>query len=101
MSEFWSWQTLATYAGATAATMLVTQFVKGLADKFFNVPTNLIAYGVALVVLILAQQFTGTLDASTAALSAFNAILVATAASGSYDAASRMKDGFVWKKENV
>ena len=90
MNEFWSWQTLATYAGATAATLLVTQFVKGLADKYFTIPTNLVAYGVALVVLILAQQFTGTLDASTAVLSVFNAILVATAASGSYDAAHRI-----------
>ena len=60
MNEFFTWTTLATYAGATLATSLITQLIKGLGfiDK---IPTRITSYAIALVVLIAATFFTGGL----------------------------------------
>ena len=85
MSEFFTWPTLGTYAGAVLATGLVTQAFKGVSfiDK---IPTRLFAYVVALVVLLAANFVTGTLDLPVAGLCVVNAVVVALAANGGYDA---------------
>ena len=59
-NEFFTWAVLLTYAGATLATSLVTQLIKGVGfiDK---IPTRLTSYIIALVVLIAATFFTGGL----------------------------------------
>lgn len=59
-NEFFTWAVLLTYAGATLATSLVTQLIKGVGfiDK---IPTRLTSYVIALVVLIAATFFTGGL----------------------------------------
>lgn len=46
MDEFFSWQMLATFAGATAATGILTQFLKNLIPKL---PTQWLSYLLALV----------------------------------------------------
>ena len=53
MNEFFTWTTLATYAGATAAVGLITQLFKGVGfiDK---IPTRITSYAIALVVLVAA-----------------------------------------------
>jgi hypothetical protein len=91
MNEFFTWQQLVTFAGAMAATGIITQFVKGLVDKVVHIPTQALAYAVALIVLYAAHFFTGTLDGPTAAISLFNAILIATATSGTVDAVKRVE----------
>lgn len=85
MNEFFTWAALGTYAGATVLTMMVTQLFKGV--RFIEqIPTRLFAYLVALIVLLMASIITGTLTFETGSLAAINAVVVALAASGGYDA---------------
>ena len=90
MNEFFTWTTLATYAGATLATSLITQLIKGLGfiDK---IPTRITSYAIALVVLMAATFFTGGLTLEAGALCVINAVVVSLAANGAYDAVARNK----------
>ena len=90
MNEFFTWTTLATYAGATAAVGLITQLFKGLGfiDK---IPTRITSYAIALVVLVAASFFTGGLTLEAGALCVINAVVVSLAANGAYDAVARNK----------
>ena len=90
INEFFTWEMLATFSGACVITGVVTQFV----DKLFkNVPTQAVAYFVALVVLLLANLFTGTLTVSSGVLCLFNAILVCGATSGTISGVKRIAKG--------
>ena len=84
MDAFFSWATLATYAGALGATMAITQLFKDVhfVDKL---PTRIFSWIVAAIVLILANLFTGTLTWGSAALSVINAVVVSLASNGGYD----------------
>lgn len=90
MNEFFTWTTLATYAGATLATSLITQLIKGLGfiDK---IPTRITSYAIALVVLLAATFFTGGLTLEAGALCVINAVVVSLASNGAYDAVARNK----------
>lgn len=90
MNEFFTWTTLATYAGSTAAVGLITQLFKGLGfiDK---IPTRITSYAIALVVLLAATFFTGGLTLEAGALCVINAVVVSLAANGAYDAVARNK----------
>lgn len=90
MNEFFTWTTLATYAGATLATSLITQLIKGLGfiDK---IPTRITSYAIALVVLVAATFFTGGLTLEAGALCVINAVVVSLAANGAYDAVALNK----------
>lgn len=82
---FFDWSILATYAGATAATIAVTQVFKGVG--FINrIPTRLFAYIVALIILVAATAFTDGVALESAALCVVNALMVSLASNGAYDA---------------
>ncbi len=85
MNEFFSWATLGTYAGAVLATTLITQLIKGI-GFIDRIPTRIVAYVIALIVLLITNAVTGTLDLATAGLSVVNAVIVSLAANGGYDA---------------
>ena len=91
--EFFTWEYIATFAGCMACTGVITQFIKNWLDSLVHIPTQLLAYLVALVVLLAAQAFTGALTASMAALDLLNAVLIAAAASGTYDGIRRIGGG--------
>lgn len=80
-----SWESLGTMAGATAATLMIVQLIKAPLDTIWKIPTRLVVYLVALVILLAAQAFTGGVDAQTGALAAVNAVMVALSAYGSYE----------------
>lgn len=84
MTQFFTWATLGTYAGAVLATTLVTQMLKGVSfiDKL---PTRIFSYIVAAVVLVLAHVFTGDISPSGIALCLVNAVVVSLASNGAYD----------------
>jgi len=84
-TEPFTWEQLATIAGATLATLLVVQLLKLPIDKVWKIPTRLVAYAIALVVMILATHFTAGLTPQNAILAAVNAVIVALAAMGSYE----------------
>lgn len=81
----YSWLYLATVAGATAATLLIVQFLKVPLDMVWKIPTRLLVYLIALVIMLVAQYFVDGLTLEKAALAFINAFVVALAAYGSYE----------------
>ena len=84
-TEPFTWEQLATIAGATLATLLVVQLLKLPIDKVWKIPTRIVAYLIALVIMILATHFTTGITWNNAILAAVNAVIVALAAMGSYE----------------
>ena len=83
--EPFTWAYLASIAGATAATLLIVQFLKVPLDKVWKIPTRLFVYVIALLIMIIATVFTGGLTIETALLAVVNAFIVALTAYGSYE----------------
>ena len=90
--NFFDWAYLGTFAGALAAVALITQMIKNL-PGIKRIPTQLMSWLLAVVVLILAHAFGGTLDAQSAVLSLFNGAMVSLAANGGYAALKRVMGG--------
>lgn len=84
-AEAYTWESLATVAGATAATLLIVQYLKMPLDRVWKIPTRALVYVVALLILLGATAFTRGLTAADAPLLAVNAFVVALAAYGSYE----------------
>ena len=84
-TEPFTWEYLATIAGATAATLLIVQLLKLPLDKLWKIPTRIWVYLIALILMLLATVFTTGLSVETALLTAVNAVIVALAAMGAYD----------------
>jgi hypothetical protein len=80
-----SWDYLATIAGATAATLLIVQLLKLPLDKMWKIPTRIWVYIIALILMLLATLFTTGLNVQTGLLTAVNAVIVALAAMGAYE----------------
>lgn len=89
--SFFTWEQLATYGGATVATMLFVQFTKEL-PGIVKIPTRLWAFCVAAVLMILATVFTApTVTPGVILLTIINAVIVAMAAVGGYDITHKIK----------
>ena len=84
-TEPFSWEQLATIAGATLATLLIVQLLKLPLDRVWKIPTRFVVFLIAAAVLLLAPQFTAGLTAQNALLTLINAVIVALAAMGSYE----------------
>lgn len=88
MNEFFTWTILGTYAGCVLATSLITQLIKEW-SFLKSIPTRLVSYVVALLVLLAANAISGTLDLPAAGLCVVNAV-VALAANGGYEAVAKV-----------
>ena len=80
-----SWEQLATIGGAAMATMLIVQLLKLPLDKVWKIPTRIIVFVIAFIVLGLATYFTQGLTWNTALLTVINAVIVALTAMGGYE----------------
>lgn len=87
-----TWEQLATIAGATLATLLIVQLLKLPLDKVWKIPTRIVAYVISLIIVLLATHFTIGLTWSNVALSALNAVIVALSAMGAYELTFRKID---------
>jgi len=83
MQEFFTWAMLGTYAGAVVAVTLITQLIK---EWLKSVPTRIVSYVIALVVLLAAAAFNNALTLADGALCLFNAVIVSLAANGGFEA---------------
>ena len=99
-TEPFSWEQLATIAGATMATLLIVQLLKLPLDKVWKIPTRIIAYVIALVIMIVATAFTVGLTWSNAGLAAINAVIVALAAMGAYEVTFAKIENYRANKES-
>ena len=84
-TEPFTWTYLATIAGATVATVLIVQLLKLPMDKVWKIPTRIIVFLIAAIVLLLATYFTQGLTWENALLTILNAVIVALAAMGAYE----------------
>ena len=84
-TEPFTWAYLATIAGATVATVLIVQLLKLPMDKVWKIPTRIIVFLIAAIVLLLATYFTQGLTWENALLTILNAVIVALAAMGAYE----------------
>lgn len=83
----YSWDVLKTIAGATAATLLVVQYLKDLLDRWTYIPTRLVVLTVATLINVGAQAFTTGIAAADIPLLILNSFVVSFAAMGAYDTA--------------
>ena len=83
----YTWAILGTTAGATAATLLIVQYLKDLIDRWGNVPTRLVVLIVSALITIGAQAFTAGIAAADIPLLIINSFVVSFAAMGAYDTA--------------
>lgn len=82
--EFITWTDLATYTGALAMVLIITQLTKEI-KLIKSIPTQLWSYIVSLMILYPAYYFTGQLTASNAVLLLFHGAIVALAANGGFE----------------
>jgi hypothetical protein len=80
-----TWEQLATIAGAALATMLIVQLLKLPLDKVWKIPTRIIVFLIAAVVMLLATYFTQGLTWDSALLTVLNAVVAALTAMGGYE----------------
>jgi len=90
MDHFFTWATLGTFAGASAATTLITQIIK---RPLARIPTQFVSYAVALAILLLATAATGAAGWTEWVLVPLNALIVSMAANGAFTAIVRTKNG--------
>ena len=95
-TEPFTWEYLATIAGATLATLLIVQLLKLPLDKVWKIPTRIVVYVIALIILLPATLFTGSLTVESGVLTAVNAVIVALAAMGAYEVTFRK-----WEKQDI
>lgn len=81
----YTWEYLASIAGATALTLLIVQFLKFPLDRVWMIPTRLFVYFIALLILIVATAFTTGLTLQNALMAFVNAFLVALTSYGAYE----------------
>lgn len=81
-----SWQSLASFGGASVTVGVLTQLFKGLFDKLpFHLPTRVLSYIFALAVLLCATAFTGGDSVGDYMICLINAAFVSLASNGAYD----------------
>ena len=80
-----TWEQLATIAGAATATLLIVQLLKLPLDKVWKIPTRIIVFLIAAIVMLLATYFTQGLSWNTALLTILNAVIAALTAMGAYE----------------
>jgi hypothetical protein len=88
MNSFFSADMLMTYSGATLAVTLVTQFLKGIrwVDRL---PTRVVSYFIALSIIIVSAFVRGGVRWHEIVLALVNAVVVALAANGAFDAVKK------------
>lgn len=91
-TEGYSWNILGTIAGAAAFTLLFVQYIKAPLDKVWKVPTRMLAYGIAFLVMLGARAFTIGLNLEGIFITAVNAWLAGATAIGTYESTFKAKD---------
>lgn len=87
MNEFITWAGLGTYAGAVMMTTIITQFLKDI-PAIAKMNAQIISYTVAVLLMWGSLLFGGGMTLPNAVLCAVNAVMVALASNGVYDAAT-------------
>ena len=88
MDSFVTWESLLTFGGCVAGTILVTEFIKKLFGE--KVPAQFISFLIAAVILFVGHLATGTFVWREALLYLINAAAVSLSANGGFDAIKKI-----------
>ena len=88
MDSFVTWESLLSYGGCVAGTILVTEFIKKLFGE--KVPAQLVSFLIAAVILFVGHLATGTFVWKEALLYLINAAAVSLSANGGFDAVKKI-----------
>jgi hypothetical protein len=89
--NFLSLEYLGTISGATAAVLLIVQFLKAPLDKIWKIRTRYVAYVFALIILSAATIILKGFSPGDLLLIPLNAVIVTVAAMGTYEATFNRK----------
>lgn len=90
---YMTWDFLGTMTGATAAVLLVVQFLKTPLDKIWKIPTRYIVYLLSVFILVAVEFVNkGVFSFDRIFLTLLNAIIVTMAAMGAYEVTFREVD---------
>ncbi len=89
MQEFFTWESLLTCTGATLVTTLITQFFKDM-PIVKRLPTRVFSYIIAVAVMLTAMAFEGNFSFRNAVIALINAVVVALASNGAFDAVTNI-----------
>ena len=88
MDSFVTWESLLTFGGCVAGTILVTEFVKKLFGE--KVPAQLVSFLIAAVILFVGHLATGTFVWRESLLYLINAAAVSLSSNGGFDAVKKI-----------
>mgnify|MGYP006932494467 CR=1 FL=1 len=91
MDTYFSWEFLTTISGCSLAVALITQFIKEL-PIIKRIPTQVVSWIIALIILIAASYFTDDLTIKNTVLIPFNAIITALSSNGMYSAVKKISN---------
>lgn len=83
--ELFDWGTLLTTTGATAAVLLIVQYLKVPLDSVWKIPTRVFVLALSFAVMLTAKWLSTGLAWQDVPLLALNAFVVALAAMGAYE----------------
>lgn len=84
---YFTWSSIGTVAGCTAATTLITQFLKSVFDRL---PAQILSYIVALILMVCAAFIVSGCDWQAVLIAPVNAVIVSFASNGSFDAVKKI-----------
>lgn len=90
MTELFTWTSIATLGGATTAVELLTELFKDI-SFLKKLPTRLLSFIIAAVVMTAAFVFTEPFSLSGLFLTIFNSAFISLSANGVYDTLTRTK----------
>ena len=91
--QLFTWNSLATLAGASFLTFLITAYLKRIVDRYWSWGTDLFAVIVGTLVILLSLLATGQLFTwELMVLSVFNGFLVAATAGKIHDKTLQERD---------
>ena len=82
---FFSWAGMGTMAGTVAAVLIIVQYIKAPLDKIWKIPTRVVVYIIAFMLLMATEVVAGTISWESVGLVILNAFMVATSAMGTYE----------------
>lgn len=89
-ASFFTWESIGTFTGSVALVVFLVQLLKLPIDRIWKIPTQYVAYGISLTVLLLSRVFApgqGALDVQSVLLCVLNAAVVSLSAMSAYDMA--------------
>lgn len=94
---FFDWAGMGTMAGAVAAVLIIVQYIKAPLDKVWKIPTRVVVYVIAFMLLMAADIVAGAVSWERTVLVLLNAFLVATSAMGAYEMTFKKTE--TWQEE--